>query len=54
MKKDLEQDVFYQLARTVIAQCKDDQLRVLRVMALLEIKKRENEKDLSNKIGKVK
>ena len=54
MKSNLEQDVFYQLARTVISQCKDEQLRVLRVMALLEIKKREKEIDLSNRIGKTK
>lgn len=46
MNKNLEQEVFYQLARTVISQCKDEQLRVLRVMALLEIKKREKDKSL--------
>ena len=43
--KNPKQDLFYQLARTVIDQCSNDQLRILRVMAQLEIKNRENERN---------
>jgi len=48
---ELKQDLFFQLAHTVIDQLSNDQLRVLRVMAHLEIKNREDERNLANSVA---